>query len=141
MSVDQHDRATRRPSAGEPASHARRKAKAQLLSEGKKAERRLGWLLCAPAALVMVAVTAYPIIYSVWLSLQRYDLKFPDQREFIGLENYVTVLTNEYWWTAFGVTALITVVSVADRAGARHGPGARSCTARWSAAGWSARRR
>ncbi|MFI7523278.1 carbohydrate ABC transporter permease [Micromonospora globbae] len=82
------------------------------LSENKKAERRLGWLLCAPAALVMLAVTAYPIIYSVWLSLQRFDLRFPE-REFVGLENYVTVLTNEFWWTAFGVTALITVVTVA----------------------------
>ncbi|GIM94367.1 carbohydrate ABC transporter permease [Paractinoplanes toevensis] len=82
------------------------------LSEGKKQERKLGWLLCAPAAIVMVAVTAYPIIYSVWLSLQRYDLKFPEDREFIGLTNYVTVLSNNYWWTAFGVTALITVISV-----------------------------
>jgi multiple sugar transport system permease protein len=83
------------------------------LSEGKRAERRLGWLLCAPAALVMVAVTAYPILYSVWLSLQRFDLKFPDEREFVGLDNYVTVLSNNYWWTAFGVTMLITVVTVA----------------------------
>jgi multiple sugar transport system permease protein len=83
------------------------------LSEGKRAERKLGWLLCAPAALVMLAVTAYPILYSVWLSLQRFDLKFPDQREFVGLSNYVTVLSNDYWWTAFGVTMLITVVTVA----------------------------
>jgi len=82
------------------------------LSEGKRQERKLGWLLCAPAAIVMVAVTAYPILYSLWLSLQRYDLKFPQDREFIGLTNYGTVLTNGYWWTAFGVTALITVVSV-----------------------------
>jgi multiple sugar transport system permease protein len=83
------------------------------LSEGKRAERRLGLLLCAPAALVMVAVTAYPILYSVWLSLQRFDLKFPDQKRFVGLDNYLTVLSNQYWWTAFGVTALITVVTVA----------------------------
>ncbi|GAB2588177.1 sugar ABC transporter permease [Paractinoplanes abujensis] len=82
------------------------------LSEGKKQERKLGWLLCAPAAIVMVAVTAYPIIYSIWLSLQRYDLKFPDDREFVGLANYATVLSNNYWWTAFGVTMLITVISV-----------------------------
>lgn len=82
------------------------------LSEGKRAERRLGWLLCAPAAIVMLAVTAWPIAYAVWLSFQRFDLKFPDQREFIGLENYVTVLTNQYWWTAFGVTVFITVVQV-----------------------------
>jgi multiple sugar transport system permease protein len=60
----------------------------------------------------MVAVTAYPILYSVWLSLNRYDLKFPEDRKFIGLANYGTVLTNNYWWTAFGVTVLITVVSV-----------------------------
>ena len=83
------------------------------LSEGKKAERRLAWLLCAPAALVMLAVTAYPILYSVWLSLQRFDLKFPDDREFVGLDNYVTVLTNQFWWTAFWVTLLITAVTVA----------------------------
>ncbi|MBQ1073344.1 sugar ABC transporter permease [Micromonospora sp. C31] len=95
-----------------PAQRAGRGRKAPL-SENKKAERRLGWLLCAPAALVMLLVTAYPIIYSVWLSLQRYDLRFPAEREFVGLENYVTVLTNEFWWTAFGVTALITVVTVA----------------------------
>ena len=82
------------------------------LSEGKRQERKLGWLLCAPAAIVMVAVTAYPIGYSFWLSLQRYDLKFPDERKFIWFANYATVLSNNYWWTAFGVTMLITVVSV-----------------------------
>jgi multiple sugar transport system permease protein len=82
------------------------------LSEGKRAERRLGWALCAPAAIVMVAVTGWPIIYSVWLSLQRYDLRFPDQREFVGLDNYIAVLSDGYWWTAFGITTLITVVSV-----------------------------
>jgi len=82
------------------------------LSEGKKAERRLGLLLCAPAAIVMVAVTGWPIVYSIWLSLQRYDLRFPSQRTFIGLDNYVTVLSDSYWWTAFGTTMLITVVSV-----------------------------
>jgi multiple sugar transport system permease protein len=96
--------------ADKPAN-ARRKAKAQL-SEGKKAERKLGWMLCAPAVLVMVAVAAYPILYSVWLSLQRSDLKFPEDQKFIGLANYATVLSNQYWWTAFGVTALITVVTV-----------------------------
>ena len=82
------------------------------LSEGRRAERRLGWLLCAPAAVVMLAVTAWPIAYSVWLSLQRADLKFPQRQRFVGLQNYVTVLSNEYWWTSFGVTMFITVVSV-----------------------------
>ncbi|WP_414935611.1 carbohydrate ABC transporter permease [Amycolatopsis sp. cmx-11-51] len=83
-----------------------------VLSEGKKAERRLGLWLCAPAAFVMIAVTGYPIIYSIWLSLQRYDLRFPAQQEFVGLDNYIAVLSNGYWWTAFGTTMGLTIVSV-----------------------------
>ncbi|MEG3630732.1 carbohydrate ABC transporter permease [Streptomyces poriticola] len=82
------------------------------MSEGARQERRLGWLLCAPAVLVMVAVTAYPIGYAVYLSLQRYDLRFPGQAEFVGLSNYGAVLSSPFWWEAFWVTLFITVVSV-----------------------------
>ncbi|WP_175410728.1 carbohydrate ABC transporter permease [Streptomyces sp. TRM64462] len=82
-------------------------------SEGARQERRLGWLLCAPAVVVMAAVTAYPIGYAVYLSLQRHDLRFPDRAEFIGLGNYGAVLTSPFWWQAFWVTLFITVVSVA----------------------------
>ncbi len=60
----------------------------------------------------MLAVTAWPIIYSVYLSLQRYDLKFPDRQEFVGLDNYATVLSSPYWWNAVWVTTVMTVVSV-----------------------------
>jgi multiple sugar transport system permease protein len=85
----------------------------QRYSEGKRAERRLGLWLCAPAVITMLAVTAYPILYAFWLSLQRADLRTPDQNEFIGLQNYVTVLSSPIWWDAFGITMLITVVSAA----------------------------
>ena len=76
-------------------------------------EERLGWLLCTPAVLAMLLVTAYPILYAVWLSLFRYDLRFPDQRAFIGLANYASVLTSDLWWQALGNTLLITIGSVA----------------------------
>ncbi len=83
------------------------------LSEGARAERRLGWLLCAPAVIVMIAVTAYPIGYAVYLSLQRYNLAFPNAVKFVGLSNYGAVLSSPYWWQALKVTVIITVVSVA----------------------------
>ncbi|WP_422745598.1 carbohydrate ABC transporter permease [Mycobacterium sp. WMMD1722] len=82
-------------------------------TDDKRSERRLAFLLIAPAVLLMLAVTAYPILYSVWLSLQRYNLATPDDAEFVGLQNYVTVLTDGYWWTALAVTLGITIVSVA----------------------------
>jgi len=89
------------------------RAHRQQLSEGAQAERRLGWMLCAPAVIVMVAVTAYPIAYAVYLSLERYNLELPNAVKFVGLDNYAAVLSSPYWWHALVVTLIITIVSVA----------------------------
>ena len=45
---------TGEPQASRSARHRKR------LSEGARAERRLGWMLCAPAVVVMIAVAAFP---------------------------------------------------------------------------------
>jgi multiple sugar transport system permease protein len=82
------------------------------LNQRKRSEQRLGWLLCAPAVTALIAITAYPILYAAWLSLFRYDLRFPDQRAFVGLDNYASVLTSEVWWHALGNTLIITISSV-----------------------------
>jgi multiple sugar transport system permease protein len=61
----------------------------------------------------MLLVTAYPIAYAIWLSVQRYDLRFPDERQYVGLANYGAVLTSPVWWDALVNTLIITVISVA----------------------------
>jgi multiple sugar transport system permease protein len=75
-------------------------------------DRRLAFILVAPAAMLMLAVTAYPIGYAAWLSLQRNNLVTPSETRFIGLGNYQTILTDRYWWTALAVTLAVTVASV-----------------------------
>jgi len=77
-----------------------------------RAERRLGWALCAPAVLAMAAVTGYPILHAVWLSTQRYDLRFPADQRFVGLGNYASVLASDVWWQALGNTLLVSGASV-----------------------------
>src|ERR1700723_3914681 len=103
--------ATTEVTAGTAAGQPARKGKPQL-SEGARAERRLGWLLCAPAVVVMIAVTGSPLIYALWLSLERYNLELPQNIKFIGFSNYGAVLTSPYWWQALKVTVIITVFSV-----------------------------
>jgi multiple sugar transport system permease protein len=84
------------------------------VTERARAERKLAWMLCAPAVAVMALVAIYPIVYAIWLSFQRYDLRFPQDKTWIGIDNYTTILSSTaLWWQAFGVTVLITVVSVA----------------------------
>jgi multiple sugar transport system permease protein len=77
-----------------------------------RAERKLGWMLCAPAVIVMLAVTAYPILYAFWLSLHRSDLRFPDRTAWIGLDNYITVVSSHLWWTDLLHTVILMVLSV-----------------------------
>jgi multiple sugar transport system permease protein len=82
-------------------------------TERAKAERKLAWMLCAPAVIAMLIVTGYPIGYAVYLSLQKFDLRFPDDKEFVGLSNYGDVLTSSTWWSDVFNTLVITVFSVA----------------------------
>jgi multiple sugar transport system permease protein len=95
-----------------PAPPERAKAKVAV-SDRFQRERRLGLSLSAPAFIVMIVVTAYPLAYALVMSLYKYRLTDPEGREFIGLQNYATVLTDPVWWTAFATTFAITVVSVA----------------------------
>src|SRR6478735_6770773 len=82
------------------------------LTDRARAERKLAWILCAPAVAVMLLVAGFPIVYAFWLSLRRADLRFPDAGEFVGLSNYVTVLSSSTWWSAFANTMFVTVISV-----------------------------
>jgi multiple sugar transport system permease protein len=82
-------------------------------SDRTKHERSLGLRLSAPAFIVMILVTAYPLGYALVLSLYKYRLTDPDAREFVGLQNYITVLSDPIWWSSLVTTAIITVASVA----------------------------
>jgi multiple sugar transport system permease protein len=92
------------------ATQAPRKGK---LSDRARSERRTAYLLCAPAVLTMLVVTGYPIVYAIYLSLQKYDLRFPSQKEFVGLSNYGEVLSSSTWWSDVLNTFIITLASVA----------------------------
>jgi multiple sugar transport system permease protein len=82
-------------------------------SERTRSERKLGWMLCAPAVIAMLLVTAYPILYAVVLSLQELDLRFPEEGGFAGLSNYEAVLTSPLWWQDVFNTLFVTIISVA----------------------------
>lgn len=65
-----------------------------------------------PALLLLLAVTVYPLLHVVWLSLHRRLLIF-DINRFVGADNYLHLLSDERYWRALGNTAYFTGVSVA----------------------------
>jgi len=69
-----------------------------------------GWRWLAPAVVVLLAVTAWPIGRGVWLSLSSYSLT--GGRTFVGADNYVNILANRTWWIAVATSLSIVAVAV-----------------------------
>lgn len=69
-------------------------------------------LLLAPVLAYLFLVSYYPIVDTVWTSLQTDALLPTREAEFVGLDNYVTVLSSSSFWNAFTVTMIYTFVSV-----------------------------
>ena len=57
-------------------------------SSTRRKKNRSPWLFVAPSLLVVLVVTIFPTIYSVWLSLLKWEPTLKD-KPFIGLGNYV----------------------------------------------------
>ncbi len=81
-------------------------------TDRSRSEERLAWKLVAPAVVLMILVTAYPMLRALYLSLFQYRATAPDDREFTGIDNYITVLTDPLWWRDVWNTVLIMVVTV-----------------------------
>src|SRR5258707_605800 len=77
--------------------------------------RRLGtdylpFLLLAPAVITLLALTIYPLLYSLYISLYRVSEKAD---EFIGLDNYARLLKDGAFWESIKVGALFIILAVA----------------------------
>jgi trehalose/maltose transport system permease protein len=86
---------------------------ANKMSDRAIGENRLGQRLVAPALILMLLVTAWPMLRALYLSTFRYRLTAPDDREFTGLSNYWVILTDSLFWKDTFNTVLIMVVTVA----------------------------
>jgi multiple sugar transport system permease protein len=72
-------------------------------------------LFVLPAAIAMLALFGYPVVKNLVMSLQDYGLRtfFTGAAPFVGLDNYVTVVTDRLFSKALVNTALFTVGSIA----------------------------
>jgi raffinose/stachyose/melibiose transport system permease protein len=68
--------------------------------------RRLPWAFLAPALVIYSVVVVYPMVYSAYLSLFRWDGIAPT-KVFVGLDNYGILLTqNDVFWIALKNNAI-----------------------------------
>ena len=69
------------------------------------------YLYVAPFFIVFALVGLFPLLYTAWVSLQRWRLGASSAEEFRGLENYRTLLEDTLFWNALRNTISIFIVS------------------------------
>lgn len=78
----------------------------------RRADRRRGLLLIAPAIVALGVLTVYPGVWVLWLSLQ-HRIPIFDVTRFAALDNYAFLAGDPRFWNAARTTGLFTVLSVA----------------------------
>jgi multiple sugar transport system permease protein len=77
-----------------------------------RGEERFAWLLAGPSVLVLLVATTVPLVVLVAMSLWRLDLATPYRNRFVGLDNYVRMLTDSRFVEAVWITTVYTVTTV-----------------------------
>src|SRR6267154_1993701 len=75
-------------------------------------DERTALLFLAPLAAVLLAVAVFPILYSFYISLFSLKLTRPSRVPFVGVDNYVAVLSDPQFWQAVERTVFFSVISV-----------------------------
>ncbi|ACO78913.1 mannitol ABC transporter permease protein [Azotobacter vinelandii CA] len=73
--------------------------------------RRIGLAMVSPSVAVLLAWMVVPLAMTLWFSLLRYNLLYPGESDFVGLENFYYFLTDE-GFAAGALNTFLLVVSV-----------------------------
>lgn len=85
-----------------PATPQKRKRGDQI--SDKNLRRILVW----PAIIYVLIVTQVPLLFTLRFSVERWNMNRPDRRGFVGLDNYIDVITDPDFWTIIKNTAVLT---------------------------------
>ena len=69
-------------------------------------------MFMTPSLLVMLALMVFPLLTSIWLSMQYMTFRNINTPEFVGLANYVEVFKDQKFWNAFSFTMTFIAIAV-----------------------------
>jgi multiple sugar transport system permease protein len=78
---------------------------------GEWADRRFKWLLVAPAVILILALSIYPLIFSLVVSFINYDFQIPGHA-FVGLKNFRQVVFDPVARWSILLTAIFSAANV-----------------------------
>lgn len=71
-----------------------------------------GWKFALPGLSMIAIVMGFPLVYAVLLSVSSFTLLHPRLQPFVGLENFSTVMADEYFWHSVWLTIKYSGITV-----------------------------
>jgi len=75
-------------------------------------ERHFKWLIVAPAALLILVLSIYPLAFSLWVAFVNYDFQIPGHA-FVGLGNFEQIIDDPLALSSLITTILLSLAEVA----------------------------
>jgi len=67
--------------------------------------------MVAPAALLILVLSIYPLLFSMWVNFVNYDFQIPGH-DFVGLQNFAQVINDPLAWSSLIVTIFLSLTVV-----------------------------
>jgi ABC-type sugar transport system permease subunit len=93
------------------AEQAERRSELRRAMFREPSETTLAWLLVLPSLAIILSIKLYPLAYSLWLSTFKVSPLSPVSR-YVGVENYVALLSNPNFLASIERTLYFTVISL-----------------------------
>lgn len=87
-------------------SHSGRARKSRALSGHRLADLLSRWSFMLPTILILLAVLAYPILFTIQISFAKLDLASFTATEWVGWNNYADLLKDRGFWNSLKVTGV-----------------------------------
>ncbi len=82
------------------------------MSVSRFIERNLKWIFPLPAALLVVMLMIFPVVFTIYLSLNDWNMLSGGRIAFTGLKNYVEMIRDTRFWNAALRTVCFTALAV-----------------------------
>lgn len=75
-------------------------------------DTRIIQLFVLPTIILLILMNIVPLIYSLYLSFTRFSVISDVPPEWVGIQNYVTILNDQRFWNNFAITGRYALISV-----------------------------
>jgi multiple sugar transport system permease protein len=75
-------------------------------------DRHIKWVLVAPAVVLVLALTIFPLGFAVWTAFVQFDFSLGNDHPWVGLRNFRDNFDDPIFWRSLKLTAIMATLAV-----------------------------